>query len=192
MWWLVPLISAPRRQTQEDLREFKASLSYKVSSSTAKATEEPCLKKQNKQQWKREQGGAVGKWGQVREVRGWFGEWHFQLIHTKSVSLTLTMIFETEICFYLFQNRRREAAQWKCTDLVWVKPWVPPPTPQKLNIWRKARVWTDGSVVRARPFFQRTQVQFLTPTSRGSQPPVTPGPSSGFCRYLLLTAHVGI
>ena len=42
----MPLITALRRQRQEDLCEFEASLIYRVSSRTgSRATEEPCLEK---------------------------------------------------------------------------------------------------------------------------------------------------
>ena len=39
LWWLMPVISALGRQRQEDLSEFEASLVYKVSSRTARATQ---------------------------------------------------------------------------------------------------------------------------------------------------------
>jgi hypothetical protein len=38
-WWPMPLISALRRQRQVDLIEFEASLVYRVSSRTARATQ---------------------------------------------------------------------------------------------------------------------------------------------------------
>jgi len=41
----VPLILVLRSWRQADLCEFEASLVYRVSSRTAKATEKPCLKK---------------------------------------------------------------------------------------------------------------------------------------------------
>lgn len=37
--WYVPLIPVPRRQRQADLREFNASLVYKVSTRAARATQ---------------------------------------------------------------------------------------------------------------------------------------------------------
>ena len=50
-WWHTPLIPALRRKRQADLCEFEASLVYRVSSRTgSKATEKPCLKKQNTKQ----------------------------------------------------------------------------------------------------------------------------------------------
>jgi hypothetical protein len=45
-WWHTPLIPALGRQRQ--ISEFETSLVYKVSSRTARATEKPCLEKQNK------------------------------------------------------------------------------------------------------------------------------------------------
>ena len=46
----MPLISALRRQRQMDLREFKASLVYRVCSRTARATQRnPVSKHKNKQ-----------------------------------------------------------------------------------------------------------------------------------------------
>jgi hypothetical protein len=46
-WWCTPLTPALRRE-RKDLCEFKASLVYRVSSRTAKATQRnPVLKKQN-------------------------------------------------------------------------------------------------------------------------------------------------
>jgi hypothetical protein len=38
-WWLMPLIPALRRLKQEDLFEFQASVLYKASFSSAKATQ---------------------------------------------------------------------------------------------------------------------------------------------------------
>jgi hypothetical protein len=76
-------ISALRRQTQEDLCEFKASLVYRVSSRTAKATQRNPVSK-NKTKNSEKESGEVGE---VREVRGCFGEWHFQLIHMKMFHL---------------------------------------------------------------------------------------------------------
>ena len=44
--WYTSLIPALGRQRQVDLREFKASLVYRMSSRTdSKATEKPCLEK---------------------------------------------------------------------------------------------------------------------------------------------------
>ena len=43
------LIPALRRQRQVDLYELEASLVYRVSSRTARATQKPCLTKTNKQ-----------------------------------------------------------------------------------------------------------------------------------------------
>jgi hypothetical protein len=40
----MPLIPALLRQKQEDICEFKASLVYKMGSSTARDTERPCFK----------------------------------------------------------------------------------------------------------------------------------------------------
>ena len=44
----MPLTSALGRQRHEDLCEFEASLIYKVSSKTARATQRHCLKKKKK------------------------------------------------------------------------------------------------------------------------------------------------
>ena len=46
----MPLIPALGRQRQADF-EFEASLVYKVSSRTARATEKPCLKKTKKKKY---------------------------------------------------------------------------------------------------------------------------------------------
>jgi hypothetical protein len=46
-WWHTPLIPALGRGRW--ISEFKARLVYRVSSRTARATEKPCLEKQNKQ-----------------------------------------------------------------------------------------------------------------------------------------------
>ena len=48
-WWCMPLIPALGREKQVDLCEFEASLVYRTSSRTgSKATEKPCLEKQEK------------------------------------------------------------------------------------------------------------------------------------------------
>jgi hypothetical protein len=48
-WWRTPLIPALRKQRQEDLCEFEASLVYRVSSMTARAVTQrnPVSKKQS-------------------------------------------------------------------------------------------------------------------------------------------------
>ena len=65
------------------ISEFKASLVYRVSSRTAKATQRNPVSK-NKTKNSEKESGEVGE---VREVRGCFGEWHFQLIHMKMFHL---------------------------------------------------------------------------------------------------------
>jgi hypothetical protein len=48
-WWCTPLIPALRRQKQADLCEFKASMVYRVSSWTDRATQRnPVSKNKNK------------------------------------------------------------------------------------------------------------------------------------------------
>ena len=47
---MMPLISALRRQRQEDLCEFKASLVYTMSSRTARATERDSFKKTEREE----------------------------------------------------------------------------------------------------------------------------------------------
>ena len=64
-WWYVPLIPALGRQTQADLCEFKASLVYKASSRTARATQKnPVLEdkqKEEERKEKRKKGGRKKK-----------------------------------------------------------------------------------------------------------------------------------
>jgi hypothetical protein len=44
LWWCIPLIPALWRQRQVDLYEFEANQVYGVSSRTARATKQLCLK----------------------------------------------------------------------------------------------------------------------------------------------------
>ena len=48
-WWHTPLVPALRRQRQENLCEFEASLAYKASSRTARTTQKNPVSKTNKQ-----------------------------------------------------------------------------------------------------------------------------------------------
>jgi hypothetical protein len=52
-WWHMPLIPALGSQRQEDLWEFKASLVYRASSRTARATQKPYFKKKKKNKRRR-------------------------------------------------------------------------------------------------------------------------------------------
>jgi capsid protein len=55
-WWHIPLIPALGRESQVDLCEFEASLVYRVSSRTARATQRnPVLKNKTKQKKERKQ-----------------------------------------------------------------------------------------------------------------------------------------
>ena len=55
-WWHTPLILALRRQRQENLYEFEASLIYEASSRTARAMQkDPALENQNQKQNKKTQ-----------------------------------------------------------------------------------------------------------------------------------------
>jgi hypothetical protein len=47
-WWYMPLIPALRRQRQEDLYEFEASLVYRVSARTARTTQRNLSRKTSK------------------------------------------------------------------------------------------------------------------------------------------------
>ena len=56
-WWYTPLILALGRQRQADLCEFEASLGYRVSFRTARATQRnPVLKNKSKNKEGREEG----------------------------------------------------------------------------------------------------------------------------------------
>ena len=52
----MPLAPALGRQRQADLREFRASLVYRVSSRTARSVTQRTLSQKNKKRW-----GGVGK-----------------------------------------------------------------------------------------------------------------------------------
>jgi hypothetical protein len=55
-WWCTPLISAPRRQRQAHLCEFKASLVYRMNSRTAKVTQRnPILKTKEEEDEEKEE-----------------------------------------------------------------------------------------------------------------------------------------
>jgi hypothetical protein len=64
----MPLISALRRQRQEDLCEFEASLVYRVSSSSQSYTGNPWLKKKKRKQERK--GKKKKKERRKRERRG--------------------------------------------------------------------------------------------------------------------------
>ena len=58
----MPLIPALRRQRQLDLCEFEASLVYRVSSSTVKATQRNVVSKQTNKQTNKQVFGGLERW----------------------------------------------------------------------------------------------------------------------------------
>jgi hypothetical protein len=67
-WWQAPLIPTRRRLRLADLCKIKASLVYRVSSRTARATQRnPALKKRERERERRKEGRKEGRKGKERK-----------------------------------------------------------------------------------------------------------------------------